>query len=87
MASEGLYIAAMVALVNSVAREERWRCGGGVVYHAGNDAGQGRGCGGPPINQCGGADLVLSFGTDNALRIHTSTRQRCPHSPTRLSSH
>jgi hypothetical protein len=35
------------------------RCGGGVSA-ACNDAGQGRGCDG--IQQCGGADLVLSFG-------------------------
>jgi hypothetical protein len=50
IASEGLYIAAMVALVNSVAREERWRCGGGVVHHAMMQAKAEAAAGRPSVN-------------------------------------
>jgi hypothetical protein len=65
MASEGLYMAAMIALVNGVARARyarrkmrRWS-GCSVqraMMRAKAEAAAGR------IHQCGGADLVLSFG-------------------------
>jgi hypothetical protein len=63
MASEGLYIAVMMALVNDVARTSMQgaRCGGGVRA-ACNDAGQGRGCDGPHPSMWRRRPRPLSFG-------------------------